>query len=237
GGAGGARRRAVALAGEGVGRLVLAEAAEDVHLIRRVDRRRGDRTRVELEGDRQRADVERRRRRAVVAGREVAVDRGSAWRARQAVVWAPVAGVRRRPADRARLDERAARAAGAVGAGDAALAVVRPARAGAGLARACAAVAVGAARCAAVRASARVVGAGAAARAGAGPGAARTATAPRARRRTADATSGQEVAGEEYPRAERQIVLGHRPRGTVARARTLDRDRVADAGAGGRAVV
>src|SRR5439155_8829059 len=121
------------------------------------------------------ADAERGRRRAGVARREVAVDGGSSRRAGEAVVRAAVARVRGRLADRAWLDERPALGAGAraVGGGDAALAVVRPARARAGLAG-CrhAAVPVGAAGRAGVRAPARVVGASAAARTGARPGAA-----------------------------------------------------------------
>src|SRR5947199_248057 len=135
--AAGARRQAVAPPGEGVERLVPAEAAEDVHLTGQVDRGLRDRARIEHEGDRQGADVAGGRGRTVVAGRIVAIDRGVARRAGEAVVGAAVARVGGRIADRAGLDEGLARtAARAVRVGDAPEVGIRTAHAYARVARA-----------------------------------------------------------------------------------------------------
>src|SRR5207253_6204906 len=127
-------RHAVARPGERVEVLVLAEAAEHVHLIGQIGGGPADRARIEHEGNRQGAQVVGRRRRAVVAGRILAAQRTVPRRAGEPVVGAGVALGAGRVADRARLDERAAAAARAVGVRDAAQVGVRPAHAGSGLA-------------------------------------------------------------------------------------------------------
>src|SRR5438094_1028441 len=144
--AGDARGRAVAPASERVEGLAPAEAAEHGRLIGKVDRHLLDGAGVEQVRDRQRAEAGRRRRRTVVAGRIVPVRDGVSRRAAQAIVDAAVALVVG-AADRAGLDEGDARAARAVGVGDAAEVGVRAALAPARLAdpRATAAVRVRAA--------------------------------------------------------------------------------------------
>src|SRR5207249_9678128 len=222
---------------ERITHLVPAEAAENVRLVGEVGGARRRRARAEHEVDGQRrADHETGRGRAVVARRIRIAQRRIAGRAGEAIVRAAVADTRRRVADRTRLDERIAGPAGTVVVRDAAKACVGAAHAPPPLAGA----ADSTVRCRAPRRVRRlratlappgVVLARAAARPGGGG------LAGRAGFRAPAAAIGQQVAGQEEARTERQLEVRHRSGRAVGRALGILRDADDETGARGCATV